>query len=147
MARISPITLADRESWQPLWDAYLAFYETELPHDVSDNVFDRLVEGSELHGVIAWGDDGEALGIVHWLFHASTWATTPNCYLADLFVSPAARGLGVGKALIEHVNAAARTARADRVYWHTHENNTTAQSLYGKVATRTGHIEFEQPLG
>ena len=35
--------------------------------------------------------------------HASTWSRQPKCYLEDLFVDPAARGLDVGRALLEAV--------------------------------------------
>lgn len=132
--------------WRPLWDAYLTFYESVLPDAVTDDVFARLVAGDSLRGAIAWDDDGKALGLVHWLFHPSTWSRNEYCYLEDLYVSPAARGLGVGRALIEHVNEAAREAGAEKVYWLTHHSNATAQALYDRVAARTGFIHFEQSL-
>ena len=146
MTEIRPITEPDRAAWQPLWDAYLEFYESELAADVTDDVFARLVADAELHGAIAWNADGEPLGLVHWLFHPSTWSTTAYCYLEDLFVSPAARGLGVGEALIDHVGTSARAAGAAKVYWLTHETNATAQRLYDRVADRTGFIHYERPL-
>lgn len=146
MPTIRPITPHDRAAWQPLWDAYLVFYESELPPDVTDDVFSRIASGGDLNGAIAWGDGGEALGLVHWLFHPSTWSTTNYCYLEDLFVAPAARGLGLGEALIEHVKAAATDAGASKLYWLTHDTNTTAQSLYNRVATRTGFIHYEVAL-
>lgn len=144
--QIRPVSTPDYDSWRPLWDAYLEFYESELPDAVTADVFARLVAGDSLHGAIAIGDDGEAIGLVHWLFHPSTWSTSNYCYLEDLYVSPAARGLGVGAALIEHVSAEARSAGASKVYWLTHESNTTAQALYDRVADRTGFIHFEQAL-
>ena len=142
--RIEPIAAADLAQWRPLWDGYLEFYETTLADEVTADVFARLVSGNDLHGAIAWDEGGEALGLVHWLFHASTWNVKGYCYLADLYVSPTARGLGVGRALIQYVNDAARAADVPRVYWHTHESNATAQALYNQVALRTGHIEYEQ---
>ena len=146
MARISPLHSQDRAAWQPLWDAYLAFYESSLPDAVTSDVFARLVAGESLHGAVAWGDDGKALGLVHWLFHPSTWSTADYCYLEDLYVSPAARGLGVGRELIAHVTEAAAAAGAEKVYWLTHESNATAQALYDRIAERTGFIHYEQPL-
>jgi GNAT superfamily N-acetyltransferase len=144
MTEIRAITAADLPAWRLLWDAYLVFYESELPDAVTDDVFARLVAGDGLHGAIAWGDDGEALGLTHWLFHPSTWSVGPYCYLEDLYVSPAARGRGVGKQLIAHVNEAARAAGASQVYWLTHEANAVARVLYDKVAKRTGFIHYEQ---
>lgn len=146
MHSIRPIAAEDRVAWQPLWDAYLVFYESELATEVSDDVFARLAADDELHGAIAWGDDGKALGLVHWLFHPSTWSTTAYCYLEDLYVFPAARGMGMGEALIEHVGTAARAAGAAKVYWLTHETNATAQRLYDRAADRTGFIHYERRL-
>jgi len=146
MTQIRRVAEPDRGDWQVMWDAYLTFYESTLPDAVTSDVFARLVADEELHGVIAWDDDGNAVGLVHWLLHPSTWSTTSYCYLEDLFVSPAARGLGVGEALIAHVKADAGTRGASKVYWLTHESNATAQRLYDRVADRTGFIHFEQPL-
>jgi len=146
MTEIRAITAADWPTWRPLWDAYLVFYESELPDAVTDDVFSRLVAGKELHGAIAWSDDGEALGLTHWLLHPSTWSATHYCYLEDLYVSPAARGHGVGRQLIAHVNAAARAGGASKVYWLTHETNAAARVLYDKVAERTGFIHYEQTV-
>lgn len=146
MIQIRAIQAPDRAAWQQLWDAYLVFYESELPDAVTDDVFARLVAGERLHGAIAWSDAGEALGLVHWLFHPSTWSVTNYCYLEDLFVSPAARGEGLGAKLIAHVDQAAAGAGASKVYWLTHETNVGAQVLYDRVAERTGFIHFEQAL-
>jgi GNAT superfamily N-acetyltransferase len=46
---------------------------------------------------------GELLGLTHYLFHRNTIQIEPSCYLQDLFTLPAARGHGVGRALIEAV--------------------------------------------
>ncbi len=143
MTQIRSISAEDRAAWQPLWDAYLEFYETALPDAVTDDVFARFVAGESLHGAIAWSDAGEAIGLVHWLFHPSTWSVTDYCYLEDLYVAPVARGGGVGRALIAHVGDAARAAGASQVYWHTQDSNTTARVLYDSVATYTGHVQYE----
>ena len=56
----------------------------------------------------------------------------------------AARGKADGRALINGVYERARRAGSTRVYWHTHETNVTAQTLYDKVAERSGFIVFRQ---
>jgi GNAT superfamily N-acetyltransferase len=129
-----------------LWVAYLEFYESELAPEVTEDVFTRLVGRQDLFGAIAWNDQGEALGLVHWLFHPSTWSTGPYCYLEDLYVSPTARGAGVGQALIAHVSEAARAQGAAKVYWLTHESNQRARSVYDRVAERTGFIHYQREL-
>jgi GNAT superfamily N-acetyltransferase len=71
----------------------------------------------------------------------------PQCYLQDLYVGEAARGSGIGRALIAAVVDAAREAGAARVYWNTHESNAVARRLYDVVAVRTGFIQYRiEPL-
>ncbi len=86
--------------------------------------------------------DGTILGIVHYLYHRSTWTTGDYCYLQDLFTAEEARGRGVGRALIEAVYERAQADGASRVYWLTHETNSAAQVLYDKVAARSGFIQY-----
>jgi GNAT superfamily N-acetyltransferase len=54
--------------------------------------------------------------------------------------------MGVGRALIEAVYANARQAGASRVYWQTHETNTTAMQLYDQLAEKSGFIVYRKPL-
>ena len=70
------------------------------------------------------------------------------CYLEDLFVSPDARGSGAGRALIATVDGLGAGATAcAKVYWLTAETNATARALYDRVATHTGFVHYEIPLG
>jgi GNAT superfamily N-acetyltransferase len=62
----------------------------------------------------------------------------PICYLQDLFTTEAARGHGVGHALIQAVYERARSAGSTRVYWQTHETNSVAMRLYDRVADKSG---------
>ena len=96
-----------------------------------------------VHGLVA-ESGGELLGLTHYLFHRSTTAIEPLCYLQDLFTTEAARGKGVGRALIEGVYRQAKLAGSSRVYWQTHETNLTARTLYDKVAERPGFIIYRK---
>ena len=62
----------------------------------------------------------------------------------DLFVDDSARGLGLGRALIEAVYAKAREAGASRVYWLTQETNAQARILYDQVADQPGFIQYRK---
>jgi GNAT superfamily N-acetyltransferase len=66
--------------------------------------------------------------------------------LQDLFVLPALRGTGVGRALIQHVYASALAQGASRVWWLTHESNTDAMHLYDKVADKSGFVQYRKLL-
>lgn len=146
MTTISPITADDRPAWNALWQAYLTFYESEVPADVTESTFGRLVADEHLHGALARDADGRSIGLVHWLTHPSTWTSTTYCYLEDLFVDPGARGSGAGTALIEHVRSWAVLFGSTKVYWLTMNDNAAARSLYDKVATSTGFVHYEIEL-
>jgi GNAT superfamily N-acetyltransferase len=90
--------------------------------------------------------DGKLTGIVHYLFHRSTWTPTNYCYLHDLFVADTARGLGLGRALIEAVYEKAKAVGASRVYWLTHTTNAPARLLYDPVAENRGFIHYSKAL-
>jgi GNAT superfamily N-acetyltransferase len=142
---IRPLAVSDRTQWDRLWRGYLEFYETSLPPHVSDVTFGRLLKASEpIHGLVAEADN-RIVGFAHYLLHRSTWSDS-YCYLEDLFAAPAMRGIGIGRALIEAVEAAAREAGATRLYWVTRADNAVARRLYDRVATATDFVQYRKAL-
>jgi GNAT superfamily N-acetyltransferase len=143
---IRPIVDADFAQWLPLWTGYNTFYKRTLPDVVTRATWSRFLDPDEpMHALVA-EQDGALLGLVHYLFHRATAMIENTCYLADLFTNQQARGLGVGRALIEAVYDAARKSGCSRVYWQTHETNAVAQVLYNEVAERSGFIVYRKPL-
>ncbi|NIX77594.1 GNAT family N-acetyltransferase [Microvirga terricola] len=141
---IRPFQPEDRAAWGPLWQGYLTFYKASLAPEVTETSWQRLLNPAEpMHGLAALFDD-EIVGIVHYLYHRSTWIPGNYCYLQDLFTSEKARNKGVGRALIEAVATRAKADGASRVYWLTHETNVSAQALYDKVASRSGFIQYRR---
>ena len=136
----------EREAWNPLWAGYLAFYKSALRPEISDLTWDRFHDPDEQIFALGGYVDGELMAIAHYLFHRSTWAPDRYCYLEDLFVAPAARGRGLGRALIEAVYQEARVANASRVYWLTQSDNTQARILYDKVADNLGFIQYRRVI-
>lgn len=135
---------ADREQWGPLWAGYLEFYAATLAPEVSEATFARLLDPAEPMFALAAEEDGRLFGVVHCVVHRATWTLTHYCYLEDLFVAPEARGRGVGRQLIEAVYAKADAHGWSRVYWLTHETNTTARALYDRVASNKGFIQYRR---
>ena len=143
---IRSITDADFDVWLPLWKGYQAFYQVDIPEDATRTTWARMLNPVEpIHAALAY-HEGRAVGLVHWIFHRSTWTPGDYCYLQDLFVDPEVRGTGHGRQLIEHVYAQARAAHAARVYWLTQETNTTARQLYDRVADQPGFIQYRKTL-
>ena len=142
---IQPLRASDRAGWQPLWQGYLDFYDVDLPRDVTEDTWRRLLDpGVDMFGLTARDMNGVMTGIVHFLFHPVTWAIAPRCYLEDLYVSPAARNIGTGRRLIEAVYAAADSRGADQVYWLTQESNHGARTLYDRIAKKTSFIKYQR---
>jgi GNAT superfamily N-acetyltransferase len=143
---VRPIRNDDFPDWLPLWDGYNGFYgrrgETALPPEITKITWQRFFDpGEPVFGLVA-DEDGKLLGLAHYLFHRSTTRIEPVCYLQDLFTAEAARGRGIGKALIEGVYQAAKSAGIRRVYWQTQETNTAGRRLYDKVAEHAGFIVY-----
>ena len=136
----------DRAGWEPLWKGYQTFYKVDLPLSTTDVTFARLLDDAEpMHCLVAT-EETAIIGIVHFIFHRSTWTSGDYCYLQDLFTSEAARGKGVGRTLIEGVVARAKEHGASRVYWLTHETNTQAMILYDQVAQKPGFLQYRIAL-
>ena len=147
---VRSVSRQDYDQWLPLWDGYNAFYgrsgATALAPEITQMTWTRFFDAYEpVHGLVA-ESGGQLLGLTHYLFHRSTTAIAPLCYLQDLFASEAARGKGVGRALIDAVYHQARLAGSPRVYWQTHETNRTAMQLYDKVAERSGFVVYRKPF-
>ncbi|HPE46769.1 MAG TPA: GNAT family N-acetyltransferase [Hyphomonas sp.] len=142
---VRPLERIDRLGWERLWRGYLAFYQANVPESVFDVTFERLLtdEAYEPNALVAVRN-GSLVGLVHFLEHRHCWKTENVIYLQDLFAAPTARGLGVGRALIEAVYDIADQTAAGTVYWTTENTNETAMRLYDKLATRTKFIKYQR---
>ena len=145
---IRPATASDQPAWTLLWADYNAFYgrkdDTALADEITQTTWSRFFDPLEpVHALVA-EQEGRLLGLTHFLFHRSTTQLGLNCYLQDLFTVEAARGKGVGRALIEAVCVYAKQNGSPRVYWQTHETNVTAMRLYDHVAQRSGFLVYSR---
>lgn len=145
---IRALEAADRAQWEPLWQGYLTYYESQVSEAVTNTTWTRLISADEQpDGFCAVDAEGILVGIVHYLFHRSTWSVEGYCYLEDLFVDPDLRGGGVGRGLIEAVYKAAGDRGATRVYWNTQHFNTRARKLYDQTATLSPFIQYRYSPG
>lgn len=142
---IRPVLMADEPEWRRLWTGYLQFYETEVSEEVYKTTFARLLDDDphEFIGLVAEQDD-RLVGLTHYLFHRHAWMVENVVYLQDLYVDPASRGTGAGRALIEAVYEAADQANCPSVFWLTQEFNTTARQLYDRIAHLTPFIRYSR---
>ncbi|NVN86149.1 MAG: GNAT family N-acetyltransferase [Rhodopseudomonas sp.] len=141
---IRPLHADERAAWEPLWAGYLTFYKATIAPEVSDVTWARFHDPAEPMFVLGAYVDGKLTGIVHYLYHRSCWTVGDYCYLQDLFVDSSARGLGVGRALIEAVYTNAKAAGCSRVHWLTQTHNAQARILYDQVAENSGFMQYRK---
>ena len=120
----------------------LADYE-KLLHEVR---FDEAVLGEKLFGhngghgpyaeVVIGEVDGVAQGFALFFHNFSTFEGRPGIYLEDLFVRPAARGAGLGKALLAHLAALAVERGCARLEWSVLDWNEPAIGFYKSLGAR-----------
>jgi GNAT superfamily N-acetyltransferase len=134
----------DRSAWEALFRAYINFYERDEPPATYDRAWNEFLRNDRMHALVA-KLDGELVGITHFLEHPST-SSADVCYLQDLFTAPAARGQGVGRALIEAVADHARELGCARLYWQTKADNAVARRLYDAVTSDSSFVVYRLPL-
>ena len=78
----------------------------------------------------------EPIGFALYFTTYSTFLGRPGIYLEDLFVSPAWRGHGVGRALLTHLAKLAVERRCGRLEWAVLDWNEPAIGLYNRLGAR-----------
>lgn len=104
--------------------------------------FDEAVLGEKLFGARPYAEvligelDGEPQGFALFFHNFSTFEGKPGIYLEDLFVRPAARGSGLGKALLAKLAALALERDCARLEWSVLDWNQPAIGFYQKLGAR-----------
>jgi GNAT superfamily N-acetyltransferase len=142
---IERVNEADLDELLGLMRGYCDFYEVDPSDEALLALSRALLADPENEGIqlIARDGAGRAIGFatVYW-----TWQTLSASRLAvmnDLFVAPAARGRGLGAALIEECLRFAGERGAGKLAWQTAPANEFAQRLYDRVgAVREHWIDY-----
>lgn len=77
--------------------------------------------------------DGAPVGFALFFHNYSTWRGRAGLYLEDLYVSPAARGAGVGRRLLQHLARVAVARDCARMEWAVLDWNTPAIEFYERL--------------
>ncbi|HMS95536.1 MAG TPA: GNAT family N-acetyltransferase [Tabrizicola sp.] len=144
--RIRDAAPADRTAFMALWQGFLDGYGLTLAEGVNDFTWTRLMDPACAMTARLACVDRKPVGFAIHQHHPSTWVMGDDGYLEDLYVSPEARGQGLGRALIEDLIALGRQRGWQRLYWLTETRNATARKLYDQFATDDGHIRYRMRL-
>ena len=145
---IRPVAAGDREPWNRLFQGYADFYGVVIDDGVHDAVWAWIFDEDEPFwcDVVVDGD-GQVFGFTQYQLMHRSLAGTMTCYLSDLFVDPAVRGSGAGRALIDHVFAFARDRGIGNVRWLTQDFNYPARRLYDTYGRKSDFILYSFPSG
>ena len=145
MLTIDTVGAADLPELMPMLRAYCDFYRVDPTDERLRALASALIaDPSEGLQLIARDIDGTPLGFatIYW-----TWQTLHAArvgVLNDLFVTPASRGSGAGRALIERCRELCRERGAEKLVWETALDNTTAQRLYDGIgAEKSTWLTYE----
>lgn len=142
---IRDIEASDETAWRRLWAGYNRFYAATVPAEVTRRTSERLLDATNPLFCRVAEKAGEVIGFTNSVLHEGTWVAEPICYLEDLFVTPEARGGGVGRAPIRDLVDLGRKKRWSRLYWHTKENNP-ARKLYDEFVKADDFVRYRMDL-
>jgi ribosomal protein S18 acetylase RimI-like enzyme len=122
---------ADADAAGRLLDAFNREYDepTPGPERLAARVRELLAGGDT--AVLVGGAGPDGLAVLR--FRAALWTTALECYLAELYVVPALRGRGLGRALLEAAMDVARGRGADRMDLGTSDDDIAARALYERL--------------
>jgi len=145
---IAAIAPGEYEELLPLIAAYQRFYEVEeIDEGRNRAFFQRFLAPSEDGMLLGARAGGALLGYACLYWHFGSLQAAETVLMNDLYVEEAARGQGVGRALIEASAAVARGRGASHLEWSTAPDNLTAQRLYDSTgAKRSEWVEYELGL-
>lgn len=141
---VSAITLDDYDELLPLVADYQRFYEVEPDAARNDVYFRQFVTPSPVGALLGARLDGALVGYacLHW--RADTVEARDVVCLHDLYVLPAVRGTGAGRALLDAAAGVARERGVGALVWSTAPDNATAQRLYDRTgASRSTWYEYD----
>lgn len=133
---------SDEAVWRQLWKGYCDFYRVQVAPEVTDRTWKRILDPDSAVMCVVAEVEGQVYGFANCVVHENTWETQPVCYLEDLFVTPSARGHGIGGALIEWLRNAMRAEGWARLYWMTARDNKAARRLYDRFAEADGFVRY-----
>jgi ribosomal protein S18 acetylase RimI-like enzyme len=142
-----PVRLATPHDSEDVARLMIAFRDWTSRSEPDDGRFRagvrRLLE--DPHTEYLLGGDPPA-GVVQLRFRYGLWYDAPDCWLEDLYVSDAARGAGLGRALVEAAFERARERGCARIDLDVDELNRPAVALYESLGFTSGAGPGERNL-
>lgn len=137
---VRPLEFNDFSKWLPLWTEN---NQGQKNTDVTAQTWQRLHDKkSPINGLGAF-ENGQLVGILHYILHPVTGSLNYACYMQDLFTSPEHRQKGIAKKMLQTLYTEHKKRKWARIYWVAEHDNIAAQSLYenfGKKLDFSFHV-------
>ena len=140
---VDDIKPEDHDAWLKLWDANNLGQKNDA---IAKVTWHRLLNPASPVGGLLARADGKPIGLVHYILHPVTGHVEPVAYMQDLYVDPAFRRRGIGRALVEKLAATGKGERWARIYWLAEQKNPEAQALYNKLGVKLDFSLHVLPL-
>lgn len=143
-----PPRSADKALWLHFWQDY---YDNDPPPpSVLERSWSRICDAGDevIQGIFLYERRSQELaGFAHCIWHPSTVAEKPSCYVEDGYVAPAHRSSGGMLVLYEAVIEHAKRKGCDTLYWMTRSDNHPARRFYARIAQETNWVRYEYDFG
>ncbi len=116
----------------------LAAYE-KAGHEVlatESSIRESIFSDDSATKAVICESDGQPVGLAVYFLNYSTWLAKHGLYLEDLYVTPAARGTGAGKAILKHLAQIAVKKNCGRFEWSVLDWNEPAIQFYQSLGAK-----------
>ena len=144
---IRKIDATDRSRWEELFHGYADFYKVPLEDNTKETVWGWIHDSdNDFWCDLAVDESDNIVGFTQYQLMHRSLSGGMVCYLSDLFVDPAIRGSGVGRLMIDHVFAFAKTNNINNVRWLTQDFNYPGRRLYDTYGLKSDFILYSYPV-
>ena len=145
---LSAPTRSEIEALAEVFDQYRAHYGEPSDAASTRRWLEQCLDTGRLRAFVA-EDGGKLVGFATTMEVPASLRLAHFWQIRDLFVLPAHRGLGVGRALLSSVRSAAVESSAVRLSVQTENDNNAALRLYadGGFSLIDGYLHLTLPLG
>ena len=125
---------SDEAAWRQLWRDYCELHGAPVSEAVTQRTWKRILDPDSAVMCLVADVDRQVRGFAHCVVREHTSEAQPVCHLEDLYVAPAARGRGLGTALVEWLRNAMRAEGWARLQWAARRDDLAALTLSGRFA-------------
>ncbi len=143
---IRPAGASDEPRWRALWADFVTLDTETCPDTATAFIWRNTLDPAHPMKLLLAEHAGEVSGFLLYTTHDFSRSVRPVCYLLDFYTSPEVRGLGLGRALIQHLGEIGHAKGWLKIYWMTQVDNSAARRLYDKFGQTSPLVRYDMHL-